>query len=154
MPKKKTKTCPFCESEFEVYCPVCEVIDLTLEYPKYDIFKDESAKYMKKVDPMYWCIRCKYGDIFPFGKEYLAACVTSSKIANDMKRGKEWDFLEITQDAEDATIFKFNYKYFQKVKQKIKAHLKNKRKGNKNIKKNLEKARKKKADTVKIELEF
>ena len=101
------------------------VIDIRKRFGhKYRIVTDPAVgKYAShdKVDPMYWIIPCKYGEIFPFGHDYLAVMVTSIIVANRM-RG--WPELEVTQDADDAVIFKFHVDHFDKVAKRVIARYK------------------------------
>lgn len=95
-----------------------KLINLKEKFSEYQIIRDPAAKYAKKVDPMYWNIKCQYGEIFPYGGDYLAVMVTGVRIANQMRK---WPELEITQDAEDAVIFKFHIKHHKKVFKKVQA---------------------------------
>jgi len=88
---------------------------------KYRIKKDSAISNRRKVDPMYYIIPCKYGEIFPYGGDFLAAMVTSIRIANEVR---SWSELEVTQDADDAVIFKFHVKHFEKVADRIMARKK------------------------------
>ena len=100
---------------------MCNLINLKEKFgDKYRITKDPAVeKGTKKVDPIYWIIPCRLGEIFPYGGKYLAVMVTKPRIAQQMKKWKE---LEVTQDAEDAVIFKFHVKDFDKIAERVLPH--------------------------------
>ena len=94
-----------------------DVIDLKQRFgQRYKIAKDPAAENQRNPDPMYWIMPCKFGEIFPYGGDFLAVMVISSKIANQMRN---WPELEVTQDAEDAVIFKFHVDHFEKVAKRV-----------------------------------
>lgn len=109
--------CPDSISKSEI-----PIIDLKNRYgKKYKIRFDKSAADMPDPDLMYQIIPCRYGEIYAYDHEYLAAMANSMRIANEMR---SWPELEIILDAGDAVIFKFHVDHFDKVAQKIKARQK------------------------------
>lgn len=93
-------------------------IDLQAQYGKvYKITVDPAARGQRKIDPMYWVIQCKCGEIYPHGQGQLAVMVTGKKLANKMK---QLDFLEIVQNCRDVIVFKFSVANFELVTEIVK----------------------------------
>lgn len=93
-----------------------ECIDLKKKFGSlYKITVDPAAN-PRNTDPWYWVIPAKYGEIYPYGHNWLAAMVTY-KLAKQIKQ--EMSFLEIIQEASDFWVFKFNEKHFEEVAARI-----------------------------------
>lgn len=95
-------------------------IDLQKRYgDRYRIARDPSAGSRNR-DAWLWTIPCKHGEIYPYGGEHLAAMVTATRVANQMRR---WSELEVIQDADDAVAFRFNVEHFEKVADRLGARI-------------------------------
>lgn len=95
------------------------VLNLKELYGKeYRISKDPAVeKYQKIVDPMYYVIKGKLGEIYPNGGNFLAVVVTGKRTANKMRKWKE---LKLIQDADDGVTFVFLPELFEKIRTMIK----------------------------------
>lgn len=79
---------------------------------KYRITKDPGEERLRVCDPVYQIIPCRYGEIYPYGGEYLVAMVTSQRIVKKMRRMSD---LSVVQDCADAVVFKFHISNFNSV---------------------------------------
>jgi hypothetical protein len=94
--------------------PKPDSLDLKKLYADcYKVALDPTADGHRKPDPMYFVISCKHGEIYPFSDQMLAVLVTSTKIAQRMKR--EHPKLKVHQDADDAIVFLFSLDQFDLV---------------------------------------
>jgi len=93
-----------------------QTLNIKQNFSQYRIACDPAADKSKEGDPWYWIIVCKHGEIYLHGKETMAAMVKSSAVANQMKK---WPELDITQEADDAVIFKFHIRDFEKVAKRM-----------------------------------
>lgn len=99
--------------------PVLDVRELFSDH--YKIKVDPVVDGCRKIDPMYFIVPCKYGEIYPFGGAELAVMVTAIRVANEM-RG--WPELQVHQDGDDAVVFRFRVDHFQKVAARVGARKK------------------------------
>lgn len=79
---------------------------------KYQITVDPAAEGKRNIDPMYFIIPCKLGEIYPFGGEYLAVLINRPKTGNKLRNMPE---LTVHQLAYDAIVFKFHVRDFDKI---------------------------------------
>ncbi len=82
---------------------------------RYKIAADPSAG-ARNVDPWYWTIPCRRGEIYPYGGDFLCASVRNGAVSKSMR---SWPELTVLQDADDETVFKFHVNNFEKVAQAV-----------------------------------
>lgn len=91
-------------------------IDLQRQFgDRYRIGRDPAGGRRNK-DPWLWTIPCKYGEIYPYGGEAMAALVTAIRVASQMRC---WQELEVIQDADDAVVFRFHFQHFDRVADRL-----------------------------------
>lgn len=112
------------------------MINLKEAYGKqYKIFLDESWEYMENKSeedkPWYYELKGKYGAIYPYDEKRLAVDVTSSVIAQRVKREMK-DQLSLFVDRDDGAVFLFNPGFIHEmaavIKTKKRKHLSEKHK--------------------------
>jgi hypothetical protein len=82
---------------------------------RYKIRADPSAG-PRNIDPWYWVIPCRLGEIYPYGGELLCALVRKGRISESIR---SWPELTILQDADDAVVFRFHVDNFEKVAERV-----------------------------------
>lgn len=89
------------------------IIDLKERFgDNYQITIDPAVAGKRHIDPMYWVIPCKIGEIYPFGGEFLAVLINRPKTGNKLHNMPE---LTLHQVAYDAIVFKFHVRDFDKI---------------------------------------
>ncbi|HEY6436556.1 MAG TPA: hypothetical protein VIY47_08200 [Ignavibacteriaceae bacterium] len=98
-------------------------MNLKLDQKRYRVFLDESYGEEKEPGKMadlwrYYELRGKYGILYAYSETHLVALVTSSRIAEKVKKAHLWP---IIQNGGTETAFKLENNHFRDAAQHIQA---------------------------------